>query len=233
MGTSRSIIAAARRTASRFSTARRGLGTRSSVGRRRRRCRPGDPRSSQTRTPGTRIVVRPRVLATIPVRPASRIRFSRRSRRSSYRSSLLRPSRRPSSMSIWRLRLRSDCGETPSSRASSGTDLPAALAQARPPHGGTPMDTPQAWTLILPAGPDGPVSKCPRRRGNSKGPVEPCARLASLALPRYATAPKGGSAPNVRQTWLRASRKATLCPPAVAVPWQANWGAPPGTGCSA
>src|SRR5215207_10320291 len=63
-------------------------------------------------------------------RSSARIRFSRRSRRSSSRSSLLRPSRRPSSMSIWRAQLRSDCGETPSSEASTGTDLPLRLSNS-------------------------------------------------------------------------------------------------------
>src|SRR5215218_2189288 len=63
-------------------------------------------------------------------RSSARIRFSRRSRRNSSRSSLLRPSRRPSSMSIWRAQLRSDCGETPSSRASPGTDLPLRLSSS-------------------------------------------------------------------------------------------------------
>jgi hypothetical protein len=50
-------------------------------------------RSSQTRTPGTRIVVRPRFLATMPVMPACRIS----------RSTRLRPTRTPSAIrsSAW------------------------------------------------------------------------------------------------------------------------------------
>jgi hypothetical protein len=45
---------------------------------------------------------------------------SRRRRRSSSRSAEVRPSALPSSTSIWRLQLRSDCGEHPSSSASCG-----------------------------------------------------------------------------------------------------------------
>ena len=33
-------------------------------------------------------------------------------------------------MSIWRLQFLSDCGETPSSRASTGTDLPLRLSSS-------------------------------------------------------------------------------------------------------
>lgn len=47
-------------------------------------------------------------------------RFSRRSRRSSSRSSVLKPGCSPASTSSWRSQLRSDCGETPSSTASCG-----------------------------------------------------------------------------------------------------------------
>src|SRR5215204_4792678 len=58
------------------------------------------------------------------------VRTSRRNRRNSSRSSQVSPSRRPSSMSTWRAQLRSDCGETPSSRASTGTDLPLRLSSS-------------------------------------------------------------------------------------------------------
>ena len=62
-------------------------------------------------------------------RSSARIRFSRRSRRSSSRSSVVRPSASPSSTSTWRDQLRSDCSEQPSSRASCGIGRPLDLQQ--------------------------------------------------------------------------------------------------------
>ncbi len=57
-------------------------------------------------------------------------RSSRRNRRSSSRSTLVNPCARPSSTSSWPLQVRNDCGETPSSAASWGTDLPLLLSSA-------------------------------------------------------------------------------------------------------
>src|SRR5438034_2209693 len=57
-------------------------------------------------------------------RSSARTRFSRRNRRSSSRSAELSPSALPSSTSSWTDQLRNDCGETPSSRASCGTERP-------------------------------------------------------------------------------------------------------------
>src|SRR5438445_4695943 len=57
-------------------------------------------------------------------RSSARTRFSRRSRRSSSRSAELSPSALPSSTSSWTDQFRSDCGDTPSSRASCGTERP-------------------------------------------------------------------------------------------------------------
>src|SRR4051794_24740294 len=56
------------------------------------------------------------------------VRNSRRNLRSSSRSSLVSPPERPASTSSSRLQLRSDCGETPSSFARCGTDLPLLLS---------------------------------------------------------------------------------------------------------
>src|SRR3954451_7658700 len=56
------------------------------------------------------------------------VRTSRRSRRSSSRSSEVRPSALPSSTSTWRDQFLSDCGEHPSSVASCGIDRPLVLS---------------------------------------------------------------------------------------------------------
>ena len=70
---------------------------------------------------------RPRLFFRIS-RSSVTTRSSRRRRRNSSRSSLIRPAALPSSTSIWRAQLRSDCGEHPSSRASCGTERPLDLS---------------------------------------------------------------------------------------------------------
>src|SRR3954468_24823059 len=57
-------------------------------------------------------------------RSSARIKFSRRNRRNSSRSSEVKPSASPASTSTWRDQLRSDCSEQPSSRASCGIGRP-------------------------------------------------------------------------------------------------------------
>jgi hypothetical protein len=66
---------------------------------------------------------RPRLFQDLALLGA-KIRFSRRSRRNSSHSSLLRPGALPSSTSTWRLQFRNDCGETPSSFDSCGIERP-------------------------------------------------------------------------------------------------------------
>src|SRR5215217_2220924 len=61
-------------------------------------------------------------------RSSARIRFSRRSRRSSSRSSVVKPSALPSSTSTWRDQFRNDCSEHPSSRANCGIGRPLDLS---------------------------------------------------------------------------------------------------------
>ncbi len=57
-------------------------------------------------------------------RSSASTRFSRRNLRSSSRSAELSPSALPSSTSSWTNQLRNDCADTPSSRASCGTERP-------------------------------------------------------------------------------------------------------------
>ena len=66
--------------------------------------------------------------------------LSRRNRRNSSRSSLVSPSRSPASICAWPSQLRNDCGETPSSRAISGTPAHTS-APAEQPRPETRADT--------------------------------------------------------------------------------------------
>ena len=124
-------------------------------------------------------------------RSSARIRFSRRSRRNSSRSSVVRPSacprrRRPGATS---------CAATaPSSPAHAPTAGPAGhwTAANGPPQPGTPSNTAVslASTDILSGRPVGTAIRCPRNRGTPE-----CLEIAAVPLPppgphrvRYQTA---------------------------------------------
>ena len=111
---------------------------------------------------------RPRLFSGSPLLRS--IRFSRRNRRSSSRSSL----RQPLALALRRPRpacaqFRSDCSETPSSLASwlIGFSLNRSSSQ---PHDGTPADTAASTSALEPPCPglSTQALKCPRKRGKSQ-----------------------------------------------------------------
>src|SRR4051794_4804531 len=114
----------------------------------------------------------------------ARRRFSRRSRRSSSRSSLVSPSRRPPrSSSVCLTQLRSDCGETPSSSAIWGIEPPlertssTACRRNSGEYGGRPDGM---NTSFLP-GPGGPSAQASTKAGQ----LQDAAVLAQLLAADY------------------------------------------------